>query len=407
MKVADRDVVEVLQFRAFNLGGEETVLDPVFAELLLVTQWRQLPLRLTPCGYPSVSALGPLPAGVGGALGRTLRRSDLLRAVAKLDKNGGYGRGLSATDEAFKSLLRCRVGEAISAILWGDDGVWEDYTRPTLVRSAPPGCGWFVAWGERRRQKQGLRSAALLELETALQALADRLGDGDCFGGGSGHNGTSGVATAAASGELTALDACAYGHLAVLFSIPCEPSSSLHTLLVRFPSLAHFLDRIEMRFGAWPDARSFLAALAPSERTPAAAAALIGAAEPKGRAPWARIATEEVTAASASADGASPPEGRHLEWWEAWGWSWGGRRRRPEYRQEKQNEPPVWYLRAFSAAVLVSVATAVLTGCSPVPQDKVALMLRRVFGADQVASHARRGEDGQVSGSSSGSQRAQ
>merc|ERR1719469_713058 len=135
--------------------------------------------------------------------------------------------------------------------------------------------GWSAALGERRRAAGGLPSALLkdrrdadiLGLEAALETLADRLGGADFFG----------VADAQVTdmkAALTALDACAYGHLAVLFSIPCEKGSWLQRITARFSALAHFCDRAELLLGGdvWPDCRSFLAGSDASKRIPGTAA---------------------------------------------------------------------------------------------------------------------------------------
>ena len=244
--------LEVLHHSARGPRGP-TVLDPVLAEVLFVTRWRRLLVRLEPSPYPVVAAVGPLPAARSGAApsGGPARRGELLAAVAALDPRG-YGRPPSPQCEALRGLLRFRVGEAITALLFGDEGIWEDYTRPTLADSAPGGFGWALARGERRRQGLGVppreladrRQAALLGLPDALEVLAERLGVADSFGAAMAEV----AAPSEAALELTALDACAYGHLAVLYSIPCEAGSNLRELLARC-SIPPILSRLAL---AWP-----------------------------------------------------------------------------------------------------------------------------------------------------------
>lgn len=339
--------LEVSYFQTFGPKGE-TVLDPVLAELFFVAKWRKLPLHLNPCRYPHIKALGTLPAGVGGAFRGIVRRTDLLSAVAALDADV-YGKKLDPTDKAFCSLLDSRVGEAVCAILWGDAGVWEDYTYPTVSRSAPLGRGWYLASTERQRQQRGLAlkqsqngQTAFLGLRGALEALAARLGSDDTFGSATGRKEAE---------TLSALDSRVYGHLSVLFSIPCEPSSPLQKMLQDFPTLAQFCDRMELRYSAWPSSSSFLASLPCRERAPAAAA-LLSATTGDG--------------AQLAAPPANVPAKVRLEWWDLWGWSLGSRRRPPQ-APGRRAAPPVWQAYIFGASAAASIVIAVLLGLGPAP----------------------------------------
>jgi len=360
--------IEVLHFRSVGPHGE-TCLDPVLAELLFIARWRGLRLRLLPSSWPSSAVCGSLPAGLGAAFsGGRVRRAELLDAARSFICGNGDGEAaLSCTDEAFCSLLRRTVGQAISGILYGDVGVWEDYTRPTLVRSAPIGCGWAIALAERRKrqcaEQPGRWHAALLELEGALGALADRLGSAETFG----STGMPGPPQA-----ITALDACAYGHLSVLYSVPYEQGSRLHKVLTRFPSLPHLLDRLERRFRAWPDPRSFLVSLSTEERLPGAATELL-------------LQTPSARTVQAEAE--------PLMWWEAWGWSWrgyawggsrGGRAKRPPPVRVREYEPPGWQAAAFGLAAAASVIAAVLLGCGPVRPEELLRTVRESLGAPRA-----------------------
>mmetsp|Transcript_26693 Transcript_26693/g.68386 ORF Transcript_26693/g.68386 Transcript_26693/m.68386 type:complete len:397 (-) Transcript_26693:146-1336(-) len=352
-----------------------TVLDPVFAELLFVTRWRHISVNLLPSPYPSAPAFGPLPVALSGGPKGPILRDRLLEAVAALDVDG-YGMKCSEADEAFCALLRQRVGEALKALLFGDFGIWDECTRPTLARSAPLGFGWHVAWKERRRQLcDGLGSsllkdrqaAAVLALEGSLSALAERLADADCFGC---------VRGSGAVDSLTALDACAYGHLAVLYSIPCQPGSQLHQLLSRFSSLVHFCDRVELWLGGvWPDSRSFMAAVASKERMPGAAAASFSQEsrffnDPKS--PSTAVAAAPAAAgANSIATSSHMVDARWPVWWELWGWSLGWGRRRKALPKVRKNSPPEWYPLAFGAASAATVFVACIFGCSPLPMQKI------------------------------------
>ncbi|CAE8676595.1 unnamed protein product [Polarella glacialis] len=335
----------------------ETVLDPVFAELLCVSRWRQqLPLHFEGSRYPTLGrALGPLPAALLPAAPnsrrlRPTRRDELLAALARLDPEG-YGAPLGGDDEAFVSLLDLCIGPAITDLLYNDRSIWEDYTRPTLVRSAPSGYGWVHAWAERRRQQRELRgrlggirsldsSVALgLGLRSALEALAERLGSADSFGSKS--SSSSSEVTA-----LSALDAKAYGHLVVLFSIPCERGSSLQQILSDFPSLARFCGWLEERLsGIWPDYGSFLSALPPDERPPP---------------PPPTASSAGRRAASEIAIQATP----RRDWWEIWGWSWAGQRRPVQFGGPGK-KPPAWHMPIFGVAAAFSIAVASLLGLGP------------------------------------------
>jgi len=391
----------------------ETILDPVFAELLFVARWRRLPLQLIPSRYPTVAALGALPASSGGALSSSaspsnavdqdgaVTRPRLLNAVAALS---GYQKGQSDDDEAFSELLRHYVADAIEAILYCDDGVWEDFTKPALARSAPRGMGWYVAWSERRRHLQrpagktslamsapgapgslgtaatgalsgpqsgdganasfegrsARCSVALLELTTALTALAERLDSGDSFA----DNGFVGGATGNSVDGLCALDACAFGHLSVLYSIPCQAGSRLFELLSRFPTLAQFCDRMELRLGGtWPSAESFLAGFPSS-----------------ARAPGASCTSDSSTARSGFGAAKSRQVGSNISWWEAWGWSSGERHRPPESKA-KRGKTPEWYGVAFGIGASLAAASVAALGWGPPPVRVAGLTILQVSSA--------------------------
>jgi len=351
--------IRIVHFRARGPLGD-TVLDPVFAELLFVASWRGLPLELVPTGYSSTGALGPLPASAGGTLaeGRIVRRTDLLQTLSTHDA-ASYGSPLSSDDEAFCGLLRNRVGLAITALLFGATQIWDEYTQPTLLRSAPTSLALVVTWCERRRQRCGLSeresadrwSVALRELSVALEALAARLGSADCFGESDGNNNASIGHTGNLEG-LNALDACAYGYLSVLFSIPCVPGSSLREVCARFPTLGQFLDRLDLHFGGvWPERQSFLAALDPTARLPAALAAVT----------------------STGSVGSTAAKQRHAErgsplaraWWQVWGWSTPGVGGGPPEPRVRSQAPPPWHAAAFGVAAVISLLAATLVGCAP------------------------------------------
>lgn len=377
----------VLQLRAVGPLGE-TVLDPVQAELLFVARWRQLPLRFLPSRYPSFSALGPLPAAVSGLRangvnGPIVPRDQLLGEIAALDSKG-YGKALTLADEAFCSLLQQRIGKGLPTLLFNDPGVWEDYTKPTLRCSAPFGWGLTVAWSEKwsHTEAKDQHNASVLGIESALEALSERLGHADCFGADTSAPGAEGDA-------LNRLDACAYAHLAVLFSIPCQKDSWLHKLFLRFPTLVQFCDRLETRFdgGVWPDHYSFLAGVEPSLRLPAAKAA---AAEKRHRQSTAgllrtgsrnglRRGSSGVNTEREDAEGAEARQGgvgpevlhpsagtRPLEWWEFWGWSWSpGKRLQPADLKMRKVDPPPWHWPAFLAMSSLTLLSAMLQGWGP------------------------------------------
>lgn len=345
-----------------------TILDPLTAELLFWSRWRRAAVTLKPCPRPVDWHLGPLPAATRGD--ETVPRARVLDAIAAAGERGLPEVLPSETDAIYCAMVRHRVGSALRALLFGDFGTWDDYTRPTLVRSAPWGRGLYFAWQERRRQLSGLslaaaadvHAAALLALEGALTALVERLGTSDAFGCRGGQQGSI--------ESLTPLDACAYGHLAVLFSIPCESGSRLHGLLRRFATLACFCERVEQWLGGvWPSADAFLAGLPPGERIAGAS----GTANSTAR------GTSAVAGATGGGEGtagtAAPLTRRRLLWWELWGWSWGLGRLQDAIPKVRKASPPQWYLRGFVATCGVVVLGAVATGCSPIPAPKLLALL--------------------------------
>eukprot|EP00927_Polykrikos_kofoidii_P002190 TRINITY_DN10858_c0_g2_i1.p1 TRINITY_DN10858_c0_g2~~TRINITY_DN10858_c0_g2_i1.p1 ORF type:complete len:426 (-),score=56.53 TRINITY_DN10858_c0_g2_i1:103-1380(-) len=349
-------------------AGVALFWDPVFVELLFVTRWRNIRLRLTPSKYATLSSFGPLPVGMAlrrcsgdnangsgsastilgksfgpdastSSSGGVVPRSQLLSAVAALDR-GGSDVSRDLNDRAFCSLLRCRLGDAIEAFLWCDDEIWNDFTRPALIASAPFGFGWLAALTQRRcqlsnsawsKQEHSMAcTTALSNASVALEALADRLGEAESFGARS--------TQASTSEDLTALDACAFGHLAVLFSIPCEVASSLHDLISRYPKLIQFCDRMQVRLNAWPDTRSFLVAVPPNQRLPGAAMTVDSPTTP---ALLGTVASRKET-----------------PWWEELGWSWSGPRQRPKPKARRR-APPLVYPFAFCVLAVTS-ATSVM-----------------------------------------------
>lgn len=351
--------IRVVHFRARGPLGD-TVLDPVFAELLFVARWRGMPLELVPTGYPSTRALGQLPVSVGGVLaeGRIVQRPDLLKTLSTHD-GASYGSPLSIDDEAFRGLLRNRVGMAITALLFGATQIWEEYTKPTLLRSAPTALALVETWCERRRQRCGLSeresadvwSVAQRELIVALEALAARLGSADCFGESDSNDNVSRGRTGNLE-RLNALDACAYGYLSVLFSIPCAPDSGLREVCARFPTLGQFLDRLELRFGGvWPERQSFLAALDPTARLPAAMTAVTSAGSVASSGAKQRHSERGPSAARA--------------WWQVWGWSTPGGGGEPPEPRVRSQAPPPWHATAFGIAAVISLLAATGAGCAP------------------------------------------
>lgn len=333
------DIIDVMRFRALGPCGE-TVLDPTTAELLFVAKWRQMHerfgfekvnyhIQFEISNWPYVAALGSLPAAFGGPLskggahhsGQAARCDDLLRRVVEATRDVEL-LPESVQDAGFCSLLRLRIGRAIDALLYGDDGVWEDYTRPAIVRSAPLGLGLAVANSERRRRSANesiaaSRKAALIELPGSLEALAHHLGDHETFGSVAESLADN---SAGSSLHISALDACAYAHLSVLFSIACEPGSRLQQLLASHKTLVHLCDRLELAVSAWPDARSFLAAIELQDRLQATVAA-----------------SDSKTNAVAS--------------------TWNG--------GKLQRRVPFWHTMAFTLAAAASIATAAMLGYLP------------------------------------------
>jgi len=261
---------------------------------------------------------------------------------------------------------------AITALLFGATHIWEDYTRPTLLRSAPTAMALVVTWRERWRQQCGFSeresadrmSVALRELSVALEALAARLGSADCFGESDSSNNVGSGRTGTLE-SLNALDACAYGYLAVLFSIPCAPGSGLHEVCARFPTLGQFLDRLDLRFGGvWPERQSFLAALDLTARLPTAMAAATSTGSVSSSAAKQRHA-ERSTSARA--------------WWQMWGWSTPGAGGAPPEPRVRSQAPPSWHAAAFGIASVISLLAATVAGCAPP-------LLRRVLNSAAQAA---------------------
>jgi len=265
----------VIYFRTMSRHGE-TVLDPVLAELLFIRRWKRVDLRLQPSNYPHVRATGELPAcfspdglvqrpqllkkvrhwtgcGYSSTANSTLARADLTKGCAE-----------PGNDVAWRCFIEQRVGVPLQVLLWCDDDVYANHTRPALLGAAPSGFGWYLTWSLRYTCRQKLRSytsvddnaglhTVLAELDENLAVLEQRLGNAKTFGD--------------EVQKFTCLDACAYGHLSVLYSIRCKRGSALHSLLLRHRNLADFCALVERGLGAWPDPRTFLAALSPSRRS--------------------------------------------------------------------------------------------------------------------------------------------
>jgi len=265
----------VIYFRALGRHGE-TVLDPVLAELLFIRSWRQVDLRLIPSNYPHMRATGELPACFSPD--GLVRRPQLLQklrhwtgccfsstttdSLARAEH--AEGRTAPVTDAAWRCFLEQRVGVPLQVLLWCDEAVYAKHTHPALLGTTPRGFGSYLAWSLRRTWRQKLRScvsvvgnaglpAIVEELDKSLTMLEERLGNAESFG----------------DEQITCLDACAYGQLSVLYSINCKQGSPLHNLLLQHRSLANFCARMELRLGAWPERRTFLAALEPEDRLPA------------------------------------------------------------------------------------------------------------------------------------------
>lgn len=264
----------VIYFRTLSRRGE-TVLDPVLAELLFIRRWKRLGLRLVPSNYPHLCATGELPACFSPE--GLVRRPQLLQTLRHWTGCSGLSttEGSSAkaepvedrippvTDVGWRCFLEQRVGVPVQILLWRDEAVYAKHTQPALLGTTPWGFGWYLTWSLRRQKLQSCSSAVddagllviLAELDKSLTVLEERLGNAQSFGD--------------KLRNFTYLDACAYGHLSVLYSISCERGSPFHTLLLRHRSLADFCARMELRLGAWPEPRTFLAALEPEEQLPA------------------------------------------------------------------------------------------------------------------------------------------
>jgi len=267
----------VIYFKALSRHGE-TVLDPVLAELLFIRRWKHVDLRLIPSNYPHLRATGELPACFSPD--GLVRRPQLLKkfchwtgccfsstttdSLARAEH--AEGRTAPVTDAAWRCFLEQRVGVPLQVLLWCDEAVYAKHTRPALLGTTPRGLGWYLAWSLRRTCRQKLQTclsvfgdaglpAMVAELDESLTVLEERLGSAESFGD--------------EVHKLTSLDACAYGQLSVLYSINCKQGSPLHNLLLQHRSLANFCARMELRLGAWPERRTFLAALEPEDRLPA------------------------------------------------------------------------------------------------------------------------------------------
>lgn len=317
------DNAEILYQRAVSLDGE-TVLDPLVAEIAFLVKWQRLPLQLRPCTLFETAAHHDLPVGMGMVSDEeVLRRDRLLAEISPPAQD---------SDQSFMALVSHRIGRVVASLLWGQSFAFKEYAKPAVIRAVPAFAGHVLLWCERRRQLMRFESfddeqSTLLDLARALEVLQCRLGDGPTFG---------------ANGSICRLDARVFGYLSVLYSIPCESGSKLHNALTKHVALAHFLDRIELQFGAWPgDECSFLRALGPGERLPLVAG-------PAKR--WQSIRKREA-------------------WWQYWGWgaskkSWNSS---PQRRNgPRSTQPPVWQTIGFAVLAIGSVALQVLLGHSPI-----------------------------------------
>jgi len=348
---------EVLYFQTFGSRGE-TVLDPVVAELLVHVKVLKLKIRLTPSRHPVSRRFGLLPVLVatagsksrGSEAAETISRDNLIATVAKRagdnaameDVSPGMHGEVWATvqlqsamedDEAYCSLLRRVIGRAVQYLLWHDIGIYEDYTRPVVRASVPYGLGVFSAWLDRQLHCSGsgaLREGeqAFMQLPAALESLSARLGEADFF-------------TKTANAPLSPLDACAFGHLSVLFSIPCEPGSRLYVLLNRFNNLAGLCKRVQALHNVWPSVWTFLLALPEEDRPsglPLAASAGLACGEDE------------------SDDRRERQRQSDFRWWQYWGWSSSPRR---PLVQRNEAVAPLWMMMAFGVAAVVPAAFAV------------------------------------------------
>ncbi|CAE7769784.1 ACADL [Symbiodinium pilosum] len=119
-------------------------------------------------------------------------------------------------------------------------------------------------------------------------------------------------------------------HLVVLFSIPCDPESCLQRLFCDFPSLSRYVGLVEERMpGTWPDYSTFMLALCPEDRPP-----------PPPRAQGSVLAAPELAT-------------RRPDWWELWGWSWGGRKRPVQFGGPGKAPPAIYAISFGIAAALV------------------------------------------------------
>eukprot|EP00929_Paragymnodinium_shiwhaense_P016163 TRINITY_DN124371_c0_g1_i1.p1 TRINITY_DN124371_c0_g1~~TRINITY_DN124371_c0_g1_i1.p1 ORF type:complete len:425 (-),score=60.72 TRINITY_DN124371_c0_g1_i1:81-1322(-) len=265
----------------------ETLLDPVHAELRFLARCFNYPSEgilnyLPPSRYPTLKALGALPAAYGRYEATSLQddadclgidsvvpRSELLKAASSLlwssvSLNSAETL-LTVVLSGRDRLLYDELGSstAVSRCLWLLDDVYAGYTKATLRCSAPLGMGHYVAWSERQRQLAELGEAKyqsedtlVAEVKELLSKLAERLGESRSFGGDS----------SSGSERLSLLDARAYSHLAVLYSIPRECCLCLHTTLANWPGLRMYCARIEQRLAVWPSKRAFLAASVADQR---------------------------------------------------------------------------------------------------------------------------------------------
>lgn len=336
------DKITMHYFQTFG-SDRQIVVDPLVVELLFLARWRQVPVRLFPCKYSTTKNFGTLPTLVSRSIG-VVRRDEALATMSRLANVED-----SPTEKAFTSLVRCRLGNVIEAVLWNDVGVYEDYTFPALVRSMV--LGWFVAWREKRwRAAMPPHSvhAALLDLRSTLAALAEHLGQADSFRLASQRSNATEIGNV---DDLSGLDATAFAHLAVLYSIPCEFNSYLHKVLSEFPSLADYCDRMQERLAVWPG----------KSIPPNFLGALIGDKPQLSK-----------VSGGPTADDAVPT----LTWWQMWGWS---EDHIEPHAVQARPQPPAWYACAFGSTALMSLLICAALGKIPKPLKTLMSGLKRTM----------------------------